>query len=166
MRNCFCHDCHRFRSFAAAPAFAEFNDRNIRVSNGINEDHPVGNGHQGDAGRSRSEIRWQAEVTAFWGGASAATFRRRRPSLRRAGGRRHLVLAARRHHTGTRRIRSAVLFGNAQRSLHGCSMAIFGRHDERELEGGRLVNLAYWENGSVTVRTRFGPVTSGKTSKG
>lgn len=26
------------------PAFAEFQERNIRVSNGINEDHPVGNG--------------------------------------------------------------------------------------------------------------------------
>ena len=33
-----------FAVSGAVPAFAEFNDRTIRVSNGINADHPVGNG--------------------------------------------------------------------------------------------------------------------------
>src|SRR5215218_5482818 len=53
----------------AGPAFAQFQDRTIRVSNGINADHPVGNGltkmNQCVGERSGGKMKLQG----FWGGA-------------------------------------------------------------------------------------------------
>ena len=52
-----------------ASAFAQFTERTIRVSNGINQDHPVGNGlakmNQCVGERSGGKMKLQG----FWGGA-------------------------------------------------------------------------------------------------
>lgn len=54
---------------AAAPAMAEFNSRNIRVSNGINQDHPVGNGIKAMQACLDDKSGGKLKLTAFWGGA-------------------------------------------------------------------------------------------------
>jgi TRAP-type C4-dicarboxylate transport system substrate-binding protein len=53
----------------AAPAFAEFKSRNIRVSNGINADHPVGNGIKAMQECLDQKSGGKLKLTAFWGGA-------------------------------------------------------------------------------------------------
>ena len=53
----------------SAPAFAEFNERTIRVSNGINADHPVGNGIDAMQKCLDDKSGGKLKLTAFWGGA-------------------------------------------------------------------------------------------------
>ena len=48
---------------------AEFNARNIRVSNGINADHPVGNGMKAMQACLDEKSGGKMKITAFWGGA-------------------------------------------------------------------------------------------------
>ena len=54
---------------ASAPAFADFKSRNIRVSNGINADHPVGNGIKAMQACLDEKSGGKMKLTAFWGGA-------------------------------------------------------------------------------------------------
>src|SRR5690606_21453624 len=51
------------------PAFAEFQERSIRVSNGINEDHPVVNGITAIKECLAEKSGGKMKITAFWGGA-------------------------------------------------------------------------------------------------
>ncbi len=108
---------------AAAPAMAEFNSRNIRVSNGINQDHPVGNGIKAMQACLDDKSGGKLKLTAFWGDTG--------PALRRSGSGRHVVLAARRSHPVAWRLRPAIPLRQCQgsRCRHGRRLR---RHDEQE----------------------------------
>src|SRR3546814_17821002 len=54
---------------AAAPAAAQIQERTIRVSNGVNEDHPVGNGVKAMTACMAERSEDKLTLTAFWGGA-------------------------------------------------------------------------------------------------
>ena len=58
-----------FCAAGAAPAFAEFTERTIRVSNGINADHPVGNGIEAMQKCLDEKSGGKLKLQAFWGGA-------------------------------------------------------------------------------------------------
>src|SRR5699024_5561664 len=53
----------------ALPAAAEINNRNIRVSNGIAADHPVGNGVEAMNACMEERSGGKMELTAFWSSA-------------------------------------------------------------------------------------------------
>ena len=55
---------------AAAPAFAQFQDRTIKFTNGVNEDHPVGVGVKKMQEVLAAKTGGKLKIVAFWGGAA------------------------------------------------------------------------------------------------
>ena len=55
---------------AAAPAFAQFADRTIKFTNGVNEDHPVGLGVKKMQEVQAAKTGGKMKIVAFWGGAA------------------------------------------------------------------------------------------------
>ena len=54
---------------AAAPAYAQFTERNIRLSNGVNEDHPNGKGVEKFRACLADKSGGKLKVQGFWGNA-------------------------------------------------------------------------------------------------
>uniref|UniRef100_UPI00310104F0 TRAP transporter substrate-binding protein n=1 Tax=Neorhizobium sp. EC2-8 TaxID=3129230 RepID=UPI00310104F0 len=148
-----------FACSAAAPAFAEYNSRNIRVSNGINQDHPVGNGLKAVDECLQQKSGGKMKITAFWGGALGGDLQ------------------------ATQALRSGVQEGviSSSSPLVGIVPALgvfdlpflfatpqeadavldgdYGQMMNKKLEGAGLVNLAYWENGFRNLSNSVRPVT-------
>jgi tripartite ATP-independent transporter DctP family solute receptor len=131
----------------AAPASAQFTQRTIRVSNGVNEDHPVGNGLRAMAqcAASRSENRMRLQ--GFWGGALGGDLQATQ-ALR--AGTQEMVITSTSPLVGILPALGVFdlpfLFANEQeadRILDGD----FGRYITDMMPGVGLVNLSYWENG-------------------
>ena len=55
--------------FAAMPASAQFTERNIRLSNGVNEDHPNGKGVDKFRACLADKSGGNMKVQGFWGNA-------------------------------------------------------------------------------------------------
>lgn len=53
----------------SGPAFAEFQDRTIRISNGVAETHPIGNGVRAMAECLTDKSGGKMKLNAFWSGA-------------------------------------------------------------------------------------------------
>ncbi len=56
--------------FATSAAMAQFSDRNIKISNGVNEDHPVGAGVKKMQEILTAKSGGKMKMNAFWGGAA------------------------------------------------------------------------------------------------
>ena len=56
-------------TFAAVPAYAQFTERNIRLSNGVNEDHPNGKGVEKFRACLAEKSGGKLKVQGFWGNA-------------------------------------------------------------------------------------------------
>ena len=62
---------HPVLSFAnPASAMAQFADRNIKFTNGVNEDHPVGVGVKKMQEILAAKTSGKMKITAFWGGSA------------------------------------------------------------------------------------------------
>jgi TRAP-type transport system periplasmic protein len=136
-----------FAVSAAAPAMAEFNDRNIRVSNGINQDHPVGNGIEAMQACLNDKTGGKLKLTAFWGGALGGDLQATQ-ALR--SGVQEAVVTSSSPLVGLIPALGVFdlpfLFANA----HEVDTVVdgeFGAMMNKKLEEQGLVNLAYWENG-------------------
>ncbi|MCB5202384.1 TRAP transporter substrate-binding protein [Neorhizobium sp. T786] len=148
-----------FGMSAAAPAFAEFNDRNIRVSNGINEDHPVGNGIKAMQACLDEKSGGKLKLTAFWGGALGGDLQATQ-ALR--SGVQEAVVTSSSPLVGIVPALGVFdlpfLFQNpdeAYKVLDGD----FGNMMNEKLEASGVVNLAYWENGFRNLSNSKRPVT-------
>jgi tripartite ATP-independent transporter DctP family solute receptor len=132
---------------AAAPAMAEFNSRNIRVSNGINQDHPVGNGIKAMQACLDDKSGGKLKLTAFWGGALGGDLQATQ-ALR--SGVQEAVVTSSSPLVGL--IPSLgvfdlpFLFAN-DKEADAVMDGAFGDMMNKKLEEQGLVNLAYWENG-------------------
>ncbi|MFF2323701.1 TRAP transporter substrate-binding protein [Agrobacterium sp. NPDC058088] len=136
-----------FAVSAAAPAMAEFNSRNIRVSNGINQDHPVGNGIKAMQACLDDKSGGKLKLTAFWGGALGGDLQATQ-ALR--SGVQEAVVTSSSPLVGL--IPSLgvfdlpFLFAN-DKEADAVMDGAFGDMMNKKLEEQGLVNLAYWENG-------------------
>ncbi|HVL72648.1 MAG TPA: TRAP transporter substrate-binding protein [Beijerinckiaceae bacterium] len=146
-------------AIAAAPAAAQFQERTIRVSNGVNADHPVGNGiakmNQCVAEKSGGRMKLQA----FWGGALGGDLQATQ-ALR--SGTQEMVVTSSSPLVGILPDLGVFdlpfLFANAKEAdavLDGN----FGKYIADKLPGVGLVNLAYWENGFRNLTNSRRPVT-------
>ena len=146
-------------AIAAAPAAAQFQERTIRVSNGVNADHPVGNGiakmNQCVAEKSGGRMKLQA----FWGGALGGDLQATQ-ALR--SGTQEMVVTSSSPLVGILPDLGVFdlpfLFANAKEAdavLDG----EFGKFIADKLPGVGLVNLAYWENGFRNLTNSRRPVT-------
>jgi len=143
----------------AAPASAEFKSRNIRVSNGINQDHPVGNGLKAVDECLKEKSGGKMKITAFWGGALGGDLQATQ-ALR--SGVQEAVISSSSPLVGlvpalgvfdlpflfaTDKEADAVMDGD------------FGNMLNEKLAASGLVNLAYWENGFRNLSNSVRPVT-------
>ncbi len=151
---------------AAAPAFAEFNDRNIRVSNGINEDHPVGNGIKAMQACLDQKSGGKLKLTAFWGGALGGDLQATQ-ALR--SGVQEAVVTSSSPLVGIIPALGVFdlpfLFANAQEAYTVLD-GDFGDMMNEKLEAAGLVNLAYWENGFRNLSNSVRPVTKWEDFEG
>jgi TRAP-type transport system periplasmic protein len=128
-------------------ASAQFADRTIRVSNGINADHPVGNGITKMTACLAQRSGGRMKLQAFWGGALGGDLQATQ-ALR--SGTQEMVVTSSSPLVGILPDLGVFdlpfLFANAKEAdtiLDGA----FGKFIADKLPGVGLVNLSYWENG-------------------
>jgi len=141
-----------------ASASAQFTERTIRVSNGVNADHPVGNGlakmNQCVGEKSGGKMKLQG----FWGGALGGDLQATQ-ALR--SGTQEMVITSSSPLVGILPDLGVFdlpfLFANAKEAdavLDGP----FGKYIADKLPVVGLVNLAYWENGFRNLTNSRKPV--------
>ncbi|MFD1198633.1 TRAP transporter substrate-binding protein [Brucella gallinifaecis] len=131
----------------SAPAHAEFKSRNIRVSNGINADHPVGDGIKAMQACLDEKSGGKLKLTAFWGGALGGDLQATQ-ALR--SGVQEAVVTSSSPLVGIVPALGVFdlpfLFANAEEA-YTVMDGEFGDLLNEKLDAVGLVNLAYWENG-------------------
>lgn len=142
----------------AGPAIADIQERNFRVSNGVNEDHPVGDGIEAMNECLAEQSDGQLQMTAFWGSALGDDLEA--TQALRSGTQEMVVTST----SPIVAIEPALgvfdlpfLFANedeADAILDG----EFGDWMNDKLEESGLVNLAWWENGFRNLTNSQRPV--------
>lgn len=150
----------------AVPAHAEFQTRNIRVSNGLNADHPVGDGVKAFNECLQDKSDGKMKLTAYWSGSLGDDIQATQ-ALR--SGTQEAVITSSSPLVGLVPALGAFdlpfLFANEQEA-DAIVDGDFGRFmDEKLLEQG-LVNLAYWENGFRQLTNSKRPVTKWEDFEG
>ncbi len=143
---------------AAAPASAQFQERTIRVSNGVNADHPVGNGlakmNQCVGEKSGGKMKLQG----FWGGALGGDLQATQ-ALR--SGTQEMVITSTSPLVGILPDLGVFdlpfLFSN-EKEADAVLDGPFGKYISDKLPAVGLVNLAYWENGFRNLTNSRRPV--------
>ena len=143
---------------AAPSAFAQFSERNIKLSNGVNEDHPVGAGIKRMQEVLNAKSGGKMKIVAFWGGAAGGDLQATQ-ALR--AGTQEMVIPSTSPLVGIVKELGVFdlpfLFANEKEAdavLDGPA----GTYLNKKLEDVGLVNLAYWENGFRNLTNSKHPV--------
>ena len=128
-------------------ALAQFADRNIKFTNGVNEDHPVGVGVKRMQEVLAAKTGGKMKITAFWGGSAGGDLQATQ-ALR--AGTQEMVCTSSSPLVGIVKELGVFdlpfLFAN-EREADAVLDGPAGRYFNAKLEAAGLVNLAYWENG-------------------
>jgi TRAP-type transport system periplasmic protein len=128
-------------------ANAQFAERTIRVSNGINQEHPVGNGIAKMTACLAEKSGGKLKLQAFWGGALGGDLQATQ-ALR--SGTQEMVVTSSSPLVGILPDLGAFdlpfLFAN-EKEADAILDGAFGKYIAAKLPGVGLVNLSYWENG-------------------
>jgi tripartite ATP-independent transporter DctP family solute receptor len=142
----------------AMPASAQFADRNLRISNGVNADHPAGNGVSAMEACLTEKSGGATKITAFWGGALGGDLQATQ-ALR--SGTQEMVVTSSSPLVGILPALGVFdlpfLFANEEEAdavLDG----EFGDYIAEMLPEVGLINLAYWENGFRNLTNSRNPV--------
>jgi tripartite ATP-independent transporter DctP family solute receptor len=142
----------------AAPAFAQFKERTIKFTNGVNEDHPVGLGVKRMQEVLNARTGGKIKLAAFWGGAAGGDLQATQ-ALR--AGTQEMVCTSSSPLVGIVKELGVFdlpfLFANEKEAdavLDGPA----GQYFNRKLEEAGVVNLAYWENGFRNLTNSKKPV--------
>lgn len=140
------------------PAHAEFVDRVLRLSNGINQDHPVGNGVEAMRACLTEKSGGKMRIADFWGGALGGDLQATQ-ALR--SGTQEMVVTSSSPLVGIMPALGVFdlpfLFANEEEAdavLDG----EFGDYISAMMPEYGLVNLAYWENGFRNLTNSRNPV--------
>lgn len=151
---------------SAAPAFAAFKERNIRVSNGINADHPVGNGIKAMQACLDQKTGGKMKMTAFWGGALGGDLQATQ-ALR--SGVQEAVVTSSSPLVGIVPALGVFdlpfLFASSEEAYKVMDGS-FGDMLDKKLESAGLVNLAYWENGFRNLSNSKHPINKWEDLEG
>lgn len=150
----------------ASPAMAEFQSRTFRVSNGINEDHPVNNGIKAMQACLDEKTGGQMKMTAFWGGALGGDLQATQ-ALR--SGVQEAVVTSSSPLVGIVPALGVFdlpfLFASPEEA-YAVMDGEFGDFLNEKLDEAGLINLAYWENGFRNVSNSVRPITKWEDLEG
>jgi tripartite ATP-independent transporter DctP family solute receptor len=139
-------------------AQAQFADRTIRVSNGVNQDHPVGNGVAKMTACLATKSGGKMKLQAFWGGALGGDLQATQ-ALR--SGTQEMVITSTSPLIGILPDLGVFdlpfLFGN-EKEADAILDGEFGKYITDKMPGVGLINLSYWENGFRNLTNSKKPV--------
>lgn len=142
----------------AGTAQAQFAERTIRVSNGVNQDHPVGNGVAKMTACLATKSGGKMKLQAFWGGALGGDLQATQ-ALR--SGTQEMVITSTSPLIGILPDLGVFdlpfLFGN-EKEADAILDGDFGKYISGKMPGVGLVNLSYWENGFRNLTNSKKPV--------
>lgn len=151
---------------ASTGALAQFAERTIKFTNGVNEDHPVGVGVKKMQEVLAAKTGGKMKITAFWGGAAGGDLPATQ-ALR--AGTQEMVCTSSSPLVGIVKELGAFdlpfLFANEKEAdavLDGPA----GEYFNKKLEAAGLVNLAYWENGFRNLTNSKKPVAKAEDFEG
>jgi tripartite ATP-independent transporter DctP family solute receptor len=132
---------------STSAALAQFADRNIKFTNGVNEDHPVGVGVKKMQEVLAAKTGGKMKISAFWGGSAGGDLQ---ASQALRAGTQEMVCTSSSPLVGIVKELGVFdlpfLFAN-EREADAVLDGPAGRYFNAKLEAAGLVNLAYWENG-------------------
>jgi tripartite ATP-independent transporter DctP family solute receptor len=147
-------------------AHAEINERTIRISSGINPEHPVGDGIRSLEACLAERSDGKMELQAFWASALGSDLEQTQ-SLR--SGIQEMTITSTSPLVGILGALGSFdmpfLFNSAEEAdaiLDG----EFGDYINEQLEAVGVVNLAYWENGFRNLTNSKGPVAKWEDLQG
>jgi tripartite ATP-independent transporter DctP family solute receptor len=142
----------------AIPAQAQFAERTIRMSNGINQEHPVGNGVAKMNACTLEKSGGKMKIQAFWGGALGGDLQATQ-SLR--SGTQEMVISSSSPLIGILPDLGVFdlpfLFAN-EKEADAILDGEYGKYISDKMLTVGLVNLAYWENGFRNLTNSKKPV--------
>lgn len=145
-------------ALAAFPAMAQFADRNIKFTNGVNEDHPVGVGVRRMQEVIGPKSGGRMKISAFWGGSAGGDLQATQ-ALR--AGTQEMVCTSSSPLVGIVKELGVFdlpfLFAN-EREADAVLDGPAGQHINAKLADAGLINLAYWENGFRNLTNSKRPV--------
>lgn len=148
------------------PASAQFAERNIRLSNGVNEDHPNGKGVEVFRTCLADKSGGKMKVQGFWGGALGGDLQATQ-ALR--SGTQEMVVTSSSPLIGILPDLGVFdlpfLFAN-EKEADTVLDGPFGEYIDKKLEAVGLVNIAYWENGFRNLTNSRRPVEKWEDFKG
>ena len=132
---------------AVAPALAQIQNRSIRVSNGVNQDHPNGKGVEVMAKCAADKSGGKIKITGFWGGALGGDLQAAQ-ALR--SGTQEMVVTSTSPLVGI--LPEIGVFDlpfliSSEKEADQLLDGEFGKFISDKMPTVGLVNLAYWENG-------------------
>ena len=140
------------------PAAAQFTERTIRVSNGVNQEHPVGNGLAKMAACTAEKSGGKMKLQGFWGGALGGDLQATQ-ALR--SGTQEMVITSTSPLIGILPDLGVFdlpfLFAN-EKEADAVLDGDFGKYISAKMPSVGLVNLAYWENGFRNLTNSKRPV--------
>jgi TRAP-type transport system periplasmic protein len=146
-------------ALTAGQAAAQFADRTIRVSNGINQDHPVGNGVAKMTACLTQKSGGKMKLQAFWGGALGGDLQATQ-ALR--SGTQEMVITSTSPLVGILPDLGVFdlpfLFAN-EKEADAILDGAMGKYISDKMPAVGLVNLSYWENGFRNLTNSRKPVT-------
>ena len=143
---------------ATPTVFAQYSERNIKLSNGVNEDHPVGAGIRRMQEVLNAKSGGKMKIVAFWGGAAGGDLQATQ-ALR--AGTQEMVIPSTSPLVGIVKELGVFdlpfLFAN-EKEADAVLDGPVGQFMNKKLEEVGLVNLAYWENGFRNLTNSKHPV--------
>jgi tripartite ATP-independent transporter DctP family solute receptor len=142
----------------ALPAQAQFTERTIRLSNGVNQEHPVGNGVAKMNACVGEKSGGKMKIQGFWGGALGGDLQATQ-SLR--SGTQEMVITSTSPLIGILPDLGVFdlpfLFAN-EKEADAILDGEYGKYISDKMPAVGLVNLAYWENGFRNLTNSKKPV--------
>ena len=143
---------------AASTAMSQYSERNIKMSNGVNADHPVGAGVKKMQEVLAAKSGGKLKITAFWGGSAGGDLQATQ-ALR--AGTQEMVVTSSSPLVGIVKELGVFdlpfLFAN-EKEVDAVLDGPAGVFLSKKLEEAGVINLAYWENGFRNLTNSKRPV--------
>ena len=140
-------------------AFAQYTERTIKFTNGVNEDHSVGLGVKKMQEVLNAKTGGKMKINAFWGGSAGGDLAGAQATR---AGTQEIVCTSGSALVGIVKELGAFdlpfLFAN-EKEAYAVLDGPAGQYFNKKLEAAGLVNLAYWENGFRNLTNSKRPVS-------